>query len=589
MKKIRFAALFLFLAAGALAADTPGSAPSARPNPPRLDLSPCKVPGIEREVRCGRFEVWEDRAKRAGRKISLRVVVLPATGSAKEPDPVFLFEGGPGESAVESAAGEAAAGAEVNRKRDLVLVDVRGTGDSNGLHCKALQGHAGVLGFLESFLPVEGVRACRRDLEPRADLRFYTTAPAVDDVDDVRGALGYDRVNVQGGSYGTNAALEYMRRHPEHVRTAVLGGIVPPGTRSPLHFARDAQTALDQVLAACAKEAPCHAAFPDTRGEIDGLLARLDKKPAEVAIRDPKSGKPLKLVLGRIAAAQTIRYMLYAPVTAAQIPLQVHLAAQGDLAPLAETAYFFGNFATSMSDGFYLSITCSEDVAFFTPDEAEKEARGTFLGDFRARAQKAACAQWPRGETPPDVNEPVRSDAPTLLVSGERDPVTPAAWGELASRTLTRSKHVVVPGGGHGFDGEKGTECLDRLGLELVERGTEKGLDTSCVAKIEPAPFALRDERAAEIDLPAAELDRFAGKYVAPDGHELVVRRQDAILQVVLGEDWTVRLAAVSKTRFRLEGAPPGFFIEFQSDGQRVTGLQMEQGGSEPQVFARRL
>ena len=559
----------------------------AAPAPPRIELAPCKLPGIEREVRCGRFNVWEDRAKRAGRKIALRVVVLPATGSATDPDPVFVFEGGPGESAVESAAGEAAGGAEVNKKRDIVLVDVRGTGDSNGLQCKALQGHAGVLGFLESFLPVDGVRACRKDLEPRADLRFYTTAAAVDDVDDVRSALGYDRVNLEGGSYGTNAALEYMRRHPEHVRTAVLQGIVPPGTRSPLHFAREAQTALDQVIAACGRDASCHAAFPDTRGEFDGLLARLEKQPAEVAIKDPKTGKPLKIVLGRSAAAQTIRYMLYTPMTAAQIPLQVHLAAQGNLVPLAESAYFFGNFATSMSDGFYLSITCSEDVAFFTPAEAGKEARGTFLGDFRARAQKAACAEWPRGETPPDVNEPVRSDAPTLLMSGERDPVTPASWGELAARTLTHAKHVVVPGGGHGYDGEKGVDCLDRLALELVERGSEKDLDTSCVAKIEPVPFALKDERAAEIELPAAELDRFAGKYVAPDGHEILVRRQETGLELVFGED-SARLAAVGKTRFRLEGAPPGYFVEFQSDGQRVTGLQLEQGGSERQTFLRR-
>ncbi len=588
MQKIRLASLFLFFAAAALAVPTPKEAPYARTARPRLDLSPCKLPGIEREVRCGRFEVWEDRAKRAGRKIALRVAVLPTTGPEKEPDPVFVFEGGPGESAVESAAGEAAGGAEVNRKRDIVLVDVRGTGDSNGLQCKALQGHAGVLGFLESFLPVDGVRACRKDLEPRADLRFYTTAAAVDDVDDVRAALGYDRINVEGGSYGTNAALEYMRRHGEHVRTAVLQGIVPPGTRSPLYFPRHAQTALDQVIAGCARDVSCHAAFPDTAGEIDRLLARLGKQPAEVTLKDPKSGQPLKVAIGRSAVAQTIRYMLYVPITAAQIPLQVHMAAEGDLAPLAETAYLFGNMMTSMSDGFYLSVTCSEDVAFFAPADAEKEARGTYLGDFRARAQKAACAEWPRGETPPDVNEPVRSDAPTLLISGERDPVTPAVWGEQAARSLTHSKHIVVPGGGHGFDGEKGTECLDRLALELVERGSEKDLDTSCVAKIEPVPFALKDERATEIDLPAAELDRLAGTYAGADGNEVVIRRQGSILQAVMGEDRIARLAALSKTRFRIEGAPPGFFIEFQSDGQRVTGLQMEEGPNDRQMLERK-
>ena len=561
---------------------------AASPGSPRLDLAPCKVAGIEREVRCGRFEVWEDRAKRAGRKISLRVVVLPATGSQREPDPVFIFEGGPGQSAVESAAGEAAGGAEVNRKRDIVLVDVRGTGDSNGLQCKALQGHPGVLGVLESFLPVEGVRACRRELETRADLKLYTTAAAMDDVDDVREALGYERINVEGGSYGTRAALVYMRRHPKHVRTAVLGGIVPTDTFMPLYFARDAQAALDQLIAACAKDSACHAAFPDPAGEIAALLAKLGRQPAEATVKDPKTGKPLKVTLDRGAAAQTIRFMLYGPITASQIPLQVHLAAQGDFSRLAESAYLFGNLVASVADGFYLSVTCAEDVAFFTPEEAEKASRGTFLGDFRARAQKAACAEWPRGEIPAGFAGPVRSDAPTLLVSGERDPVTPARWGEQAARNLPHAVHIVVPGGGHGFDGEKGAECVDRLGVELVERGTEKGLDTGCAAKIEPVPFALKDDRAAEVELSAAELDRFAGTYVGTDGREIVVQREDAILQLVLGEDGTFRLAPIAPARFRIEGAPPGFFAEFTRDGGAVTALQLELGPNERQTLKRK-
>jgi len=591
MMRIRAAipsATVCLLMASALLLARAASATVPVEGPPRLSLTPCKVGGIEREVRCGRFEVYEDRAKRAGRKISLKVVVLPSTGPEHAADPVFIFEGGPGASAVESAAGEAAGGAEVNKKRDIVLVDVRGTGDSNGLQCKALQGREGVLGYLESFLPVEGVRGCRKELEPRADLKLYTTALSVDDVDDVRAALGYDRINVQGGSYGTFAALNYMRRHAGHVRTAVLEGVVPPDTRLPLSFARDAQTALDKVIEACARDSACHAAFPDTAGEIARLLAGLEGRPVEATIKDSKTGQPLTIKLGRSAAAQTIRYMLYVPLTAAQIPLQVHMAAQGDFSRLAESAYFFGNFVTGMSYGFFLSVTCSEDVPLFTPAEAAEAARGTFLGDFRARAQKAACGEWPRGETPEGFTAPVRSEAPTLLISGERDPVTPAAWAERAARTLPHSKSIVVPGGGHGFDGEKNVECLDRIALAFVERGTETDLDTGCVAGIEPAPFSLRDERAAEVEVPAAELDRFAGSYVGSDGRELVVKRQGANLQVVLGEGDSFLLTAIGPARFRIEGAPPGFFIEFQREGDHVTAMQLEQGPNDRETLKRK-
>jgi hypothetical protein len=173
-------------------------------------------------------------------------------------------------------------------------------------------------------------------------------------------------------------------------------------------------------------------------------------------------------------------------------------------------------------------------------------------------------------------------------MSGERDPVTPAYWGEQAARSLPHALHVVVPGGGHGFDGEKGAECLDRLGLELVERGTEKGLDTSCAAKIEPVPFALKDDRAAEVELSAADLDRFAGAYAGPDGSELIVKHEDTSLQVVLGEGRSYRLAPIAPARFRIEGAPPGFFVEFQSDGGGVTGLRLELGPSERQTLKRK-
>jgi len=566
------------LAAVALAAPLSAAPPAA----PRISLTPCKVQGIGREVRCGRMEVWEDRARRSGRKIPLRIVVVPATGPERAPDPLFAFAGGPGESAVESAAGAAGGNAEVNRKRDIVLVDVRGTGESNGLQCPSLKGHQGVLGFLESFLPAAGVRECRKLLEPRADLALYTTANAVDDVDDVRAALGYDRINLEGGSYGTFAALVYMRRHPQHVRTAVLESVVPPGTRAPLDFARDAQKALDQVLAACGRDSGCRAAFPDARGEVDRLLTRLAAKPAEVTIEDPKTGEPLEIVFGRSAAAQTIRYMLYLPTMAAQIPLHVHLASQGDYSRLAEGAYFFGNLAASLSDGFFLSVTCAEDVAFYTEAEAQEAARGTFLGDFRARVQKAACAEWPRGVVTADFNAPVRSDAPTLLLSGERDPVTPASDAERAAQCLPHARRVVIPGAGHDYGGEKGAEeCLSRISTALIETGTEKGLDTSCVSAIEPVPFALKDDRMPELKLPEAELDRFVGTYAGPDGREIVVRRRRAALQLVLGEGDESRLAAVSPVRFRVEGAPAGFFVEFQREGDRVVGMQIEEGPAE--------
>ncbi len=584
MPGVPVAVLVAGLAAAGCARPRP---PAASPPPATLALAPCTVPGIARSVRCGRFEVWEDRAARAGRKIALRVVVVPAAGPDRTGDPIVLFAGGPGDALIYDAAGAATEYAELNRRRDLVLIDARGTGDSSALACAALKTREGILGVLDGFLPVAAVKACRQELEPRAALALYTTSNAVDDVDDVLGALGYDRVNLAGASYGTFAALEYLRRHPARVRAVALHGVVPTDTRSPLYFASDAQRALDLLLAACAADAACHAAFPDTAGELQRLLPALARQPATVTVPDPKTGQPRSFSLSRNAAAQTVRYMLYWPTTAATIPLYVHLASRGDLRRLAESALQWGELVSSLSDGFFLSVTCTEDVPLVSLDEAARAAAGTFLGDLRARAQKAACAEWPRGELPPGFVAPVRSDVPVLLISGERDPVTPAHWAEQAGKTLPHATHVVIPGGAHGFGGQKGADCVDRLVTTFVERGTERDLDTRCVAAIEPIPFALHDERPAEIELSAAELDAFTGTYTGTDG-EVVITRADRVLHAALAGRPPLVLTPVGPARFRVDGVGPGMFVEFQRSGGATVGAKLVQGSAVPLLLQRK-
>jgi pimeloyl-ACP methyl ester carboxylesterase len=566
-----------------------GAAAHGAPAPtPRLELHPCTLPGVAREVRCGTYDVFEDRAAASGRKITLHVAVLPATGTERVSDPIFFFAGGPGQSAIDQAAGIVDEQGERNRKRDIVLVDVRGTGASNGLQCKALAGKQGVLGFLTSFLPVDGVKACRAELESRADLRLYTTAPIVDDVDDVRAALGYERVNLAGGSYGTLAALTYLRRHPERVRTAALFGVVTPDTRMPLHFAHDAQLALDQVFAACARDAACHAAFPDPRHDLEVVLGGLAKAPAQVTVRDGSTGQPITFPLTAGAVEQAVRYMLYEPPAASEIPLELHLAAQGDFRPLGDTAYEFGRQLSGVGDGLYLSVTCAEDVPFYTPEEASREAQGTFLGDFRARAQKAACAEWPRGAVPPGFDAPVRSDAPVLLVSGERDPVTPAYAAETAARTLAHSVRVVVPGGGHSMDGLGGIDCLGRVYGDFIDRGSEQGVDTSCVAKIVPVPFALADTRPKEVPLTSAELDRCVGTYVGEGGTQVVVRRAGDVLQAVFGPGPPSLLIPLSAKHFAIGGAPNGFFFDFEIANGAAATLHIQEGPNQSETLRRK-
>ncbi|MES1245822.1 MAG: alpha/beta hydrolase [Acidobacteriota bacterium] len=461
----------------------------------RLELQPCRLPEIEGEaLRCGTWEVFENRAAGKGRKIPLRVVVIPARETPVEPDPVVYFEGGPGVSIVQSGPDVVEELAAVLRHRDILLVDVRGTGGSHRLDCPPPDGGQAVEQTLDTFMDPAALRRCRETLAKENDLSQYTTDSIVDDVDEVRAALGYPKVNVMGASYGTRAALVYLRRHPESVRTVMLSSVLPVDARVPLSLAPQTQAGFDRMAADCAAEPACHAAFPDPKADLDAVLKRLEAGPAEVAVEggEGDQGKPQKLRLSRNGAAQTVRYLLYRPSGVRVLPLFLRRAAAGDLGPLGQASWDIASAMRSASaQGLYLSVTCAEDVAFVDRAEAERLARGTFFGDFRLRQQLDACAGWPAAKVPASFLEPVRSSAPVLILAGENDPTTPVEWARRVSETLPGSRLLVVPGGNHVFHNLEGIGCIDRLTAELVERGSAAGLDLEgCRRSIRRPPFA---------------------------------------------------------------------------------------------------
>ena len=458
-----------------------------------LQLAPCDVSGVQGKAKCGALEVFENRATRAGRKIKIKVLVVPATGNSPLPDPLFYIPGGPGQSAVEDAAGVAGQLATIRQHRDLVFVDQRGTGGSNPLNC-ALFDPKDPQTYFGYFFPLNDVRKCREELEKVADLKLYTTSIAMDDLDDVRQALGYERINILGGSYGTRASLVYLRQHGDHVRTITLHGVVPTDDFMPFDFARRNERALDGLISECAADEACHKAFPNLSEEKKAVLARLLKGPIEVEVNlTDKGNQTAKVRLPRDLAAEAVRYMLYSTAGGSQVPLFIHQAAAGNYVPLAEAALTFRHDLVSTgSNGMYLSVTCAEDLPWTQAKDASQLAEGTFLGDYRYRQQKEACDLWPRGTVPADYSKPVRSPAPVLILTGEWDPVTPPSNGDEAARYLPNSKHIIVPHGGHGFFGLEGLDCIDGLIDRFIETANTKDLDTSCIARVKRRGFVLK-------------------------------------------------------------------------------------------------
>lgn len=429
---------------------------------------------------CSTIRVPENRTTGKGRTIDVRVVVLPASGPERLPDPIFHLAGGPGQAASDFAG--AYVRSPLRTRRDQVFVDQRGTGGSNALKCSVYRPEDEARGVFVDFLPVERVRECRTLLERSADLTQYTTAASVADLEDVRRALGYGTINLSGGSYGTRLALEYVRAHPAKVRSVVLEGAISPGSRVPAGFGREAQRVLDRILAECGQSAPCAAAFPRVARDASDVFARLAKAPAKTRFSD----SPVEVTMTRDNVAEAVRYLTYSTRDASRLPFVLHRASQGDFTPIADSLR--NRRRGRIVDALYLSITCAEDVPFLPPDAAARE-RGTYLGDYRIVQQQRACREWPRGSVPPWHGTPVKASVPVLLITGLLDPATPPAMAEEVARSLPNSLHVKVPSAGHGLFGVTGLECIETLRQRFVEQGSVRGLDPGCAASMRRAGF----------------------------------------------------------------------------------------------------
>ena len=449
-------------------------------------LKPCTGDDTPIDALCGTFKVFENRATKQGRQIDLNIVVLPALRADATPDPLFFLAGGPGQGAAKMAKTIREMYRRVQTDRDIVLVDQRGTGRSNPLNCDSDDDSLeAVMETQESVLA--RLKACLAGYD--ADLTQYTTTIAMDDLDDVRAYLGYDQINLYGGSYGTRAGLVYMRQHGAHVRTAVLDGVAPTNMRLPLFFPRDSERAFNLLVKDCEADEGCRKAYPNLGGRFRALMARLKENPPTVNVTHPRTGVRGDIRLEARLVANVVVVVLYSPMASALVPAIVARAEQNDFqGMLALAALNDGGGEPNMSVGMQLSVICAEDAPRITAEEARRESEGSLFGEYVMRTQQDACAFWPRGAVDAAYYEPVTAAIPTLVMSGELDPVTPPVWGEQIAKHLPASMHVVVPGTGHTAGG---TGCGLRIIRNFIDAGTTDNLDTSCVATVRRPPFFL--------------------------------------------------------------------------------------------------
>jgi pimeloyl-ACP methyl ester carboxylesterase len=473
-----------------LALTAPAGGSSASPPDASLSLAPCQIEDAAHftvlGAECGTLQMPENPAAPQGRKIALHIARVPAINRRKSPDPLFLLAGGPGMAASTMYAGVAPAFARIHRNRDIVLLDQRGTGESNALNCPF--DDDALLRATNAEVEAETHR-CLARLSERADVAFYTTSVAVQDLDRVRAALGYERINLYGGSYGTRVAEHYLRRFPDRTRSLILDGVVAPELALGPAVALDAESALASILARCAHDPSCSERFGDPAATYRALRDALQSHPVPVNFADPTTGEPTHLDFGPLHLATVLRLSTYTSEQAAVLPLVLHLAHHsGNYAPLAgQFMLMLRSYGDVLAYGMHNSVVCTEDVPFYRPESIDRAGLArTFLGTTQVDALLSLCEGWPRGPMDADLHAPLSSNVPVLLLSGGNDPVTPAANAERARIGLKHSLHIVLQDLGHG---QLGAPCMDRVMAQFIDRGSVDGLDVSCTKQAKPAPF----------------------------------------------------------------------------------------------------
>jgi pimeloyl-ACP methyl ester carboxylesterase len=450
-----------------------------------LGLETCVllVPGTPLSTvgQCGWLKRPENPAEPDGHQIDIRVARIPARGRVAEPDPLVFFAGGPGQAATESWPIVARALRKVNESRDILLVDQRGTGQSNPLKCPQIELEEALLADWDNIAP--STRECLDSID--GDPRFYTTTVAMQDIDAAREALGYEAVNLYGGSYGTRAAQVYYRLFPDRVRSIVLDGVVP----MPLGLGTEHAVKLDQaiykVLDGCEADETCAEKFPGTPDKLRGLVESVTEQPVEVTVVHPTTGEPLTLTFNREVMSSALRFLTYSPETQAMLPMLIHEAA---------TANRFDRLASQMlitatglqqsiSQGMEMSVMCAEDYPLFPKTIVPNNY---LLGTLMEQVVKIQCEIWPKGEVPADFHEPVSGSAPVLLLSGEFDPVTPPEYADRVAAHFDNATHLVAPGQAH-IVATRG--CMGDLVSTFIIDGNADNLDTECMGQMKPSPF----------------------------------------------------------------------------------------------------
>ncbi len=464
---------------------TPLPQPVFEPGPCRFDIDPGAAD-------CGDLIVPEDRAQPDGPVVRLHVAIFYSTSLNPEPDPVIYLMGGAGRNALDTARYYLeTVSDEVRKSRDFIIYNQRGTHYNEPfLECP------GKASFTQELQAQDLSRAeaderteeflldCRDHLlEQGINLAMYNSVANAADANDLRIALGYEKANYYGTSYGTRLGLTLMRYHPEGIRSIILDSVFPPQVDHPSELITSFIGAIDKVFESCSTDAYCSSQYPDLEETFYRVVDDLHANPVTISI----DGETI--VVDDTVFLDGIQWSLHSAQTIPDIPYTIKAASQSNFQPLRWTITSLANYGKSAATGVVYSSLCKDEISFDSHQNALAVAAdyAPWIAEhFASPLRFNVCEAWPTGVAEPVENKAVVSDIPALIFSGWYDSITSPEWCQRAAETLSNSYSFEFPNRGHSV--MHADRCAQSIGLEFLDDPTMEP-DGSCVDELTGPDF----------------------------------------------------------------------------------------------------
>lgn len=486
----------LFIQAPSASAAPPvvskNAAPIFEPSACPFDVPMGLVEG--RDLECGYLVVPEDHANPSGPSIRLAVAIIKSRETEKKADPLVVAQGGPGGSTIDTYL-EILPTSRLLSNRDIILFDQRGTLNSEPAlmceeHDQLMLDTLEVDMSLDEYdkLSLQATKACHdRLVKEGVNLSAFNSLQNAADVNALREALGYEQINLYGVSYGTLLALHTMRDYPQGLRSVILDAVVPTQINYLTRTGQTSQRSFTRLFEACAADPSCNEAYPDLEQTFFNLVNELNNSPARIPMTDPDSGLTYDVVIDGDSFMGAIFQLLYSGGLVPSLPRMIYDAKESDFDAFGRVMTMV-LFDRSMSYGMFYSVLCAEDADFDLQDQ-QLEGVHPELARLEKRSLPVfleTCKIWNVSQLGPEVDQPVTSPIPTLVLSGEFDPITPPEYAAEAAAGLPNSYSLTFPSGSHGA--ALNGKCEDQIILDFLDDPSQAP-DSSCIAGKESVEF----------------------------------------------------------------------------------------------------